>query len=152
MEIRAGELNNPQVIRLLQEHHQEMLSLSPPESVHALDLAALEQADITFWSLWLGKELAGIAALKALDHTHGEIKSMRTSKRFLRQGVAAKLVAYVIAQATSRAYTALSLETGTIAEFKPAQQLYQQFGFQPCQPFSDYQPDPHSIFMTKILS
>ena len=43
MEIRTSELNNPSVILLLEEHHQDMLIHSPPESVHALDLSKLAQ-------------------------------------------------------------------------------------------------------------
>jgi putative acetyltransferase len=34
MDIRIGELRNEDVIILLNEHHKDMLSHSPPESVH----------------------------------------------------------------------------------------------------------------------
>lgn len=50
MEIRIGELSNKDVIAMLKEHHEDMLCHSSPESVHALDLSALESPDITFWS------------------------------------------------------------------------------------------------------
>ena len=49
--------------RLLREHLDDMYRLSPPESVHALDLAKLRQADVTFWSAWSGDGLLGCAAL-----------------------------------------------------------------------------------------
>ena len=73
MDIRTGELRSKDVIALLKEHHQDMLCHSPPESVHALDLAALDAADVTFWSLWIDDNLAGIGALKELNKQHGEI-------------------------------------------------------------------------------
>ncbi|WP_057830055.1 GNAT family N-acetyltransferase [Colwellia sp. TT2012] len=152
MEIHIGELTHPAVITLLAEHHQDMLLHSPPESVHALDLSALSHADISFWSVWKDNELAGCGALKELDRFHGEIKSMRTSKNFLRQGVAKLLLTHMIDQASTRGYHILSLETGSMAVFLPAQKLYQQLGFATCPPFADYQADPYSTFMSKKIS
>ena len=152
MEIRIGELTNAAVISLLEEHHQDMLMHSPPDSVHALDLSALAHKNVTFWSVWQNNELAGCGALKALDDSHGEIKSMRTSRNFLRQGVAKLLLQHIISQAKSRGYQKLSLETGTMHAFLPAQKLYQQLGFKICQPFADYQEDPYSTFMSKVIS
>lgn len=35
--------------------------------------------------------------------------------------------------------------------FFPAQRLYQSFGFNYCGVFSDYKPDPNSVFMTLEL-
>jgi len=151
MDIRVDELKNKDVISLLQEHHEDMLSHSPPESVHALDLSALEAPNITFWSLWLDNKLAGVGALKEIDKAHGEIKSMRTSTDHLRKGVAGKLLSYIINQANIRSYKRLSLETGTMDVFLPAQKLYQQFGFKECEPFGNYKEDPYSMFMKKSL-
>jgi putative acetyltransferase len=151
MDIRIGELRNEDVIILLNEHHKDMLSHSPPESVHALDLSALESPDLTFWSLWVNQELAGIGALKELNKEHGEIKSMRTSAKQLRKGIARKLLEHIINQANTRSYKKLSLETGTMDAFLPAQKLYQKFGFQECEPFGGYKEDPYSMFMTKNI-
>jgi putative acetyltransferase len=151
MDVRIGELRNKDIINLLKEHHADMLSHSPPESVHALDLTALESPDVTFWSFWVEHELAGIGALKELDNEHGEIKSMRTSTKFLRKGIARKLLAHIINQANIRSYKKLSLETGTMDAFLPAQMLYKQFGFKECEPFDNYQEDHSSMFMSKSI-
>jgi putative acetyltransferase len=151
MDIRIGELQNKQVIRLLEEHHANMLSLSPPESVHALDLKAFETPDITFFSLWSNNQLAGVAAIKELDSERAEIKSMRTATAYLRQGVACLLLEYIIEQSINRSYKTISLETGTMNEFLPAHKLYLKLGFQECQPFGNYKKDPYSMFMSKNL-
>jgi putative acetyltransferase len=151
MDVRIGELRNKDIINLLKEHHADMLSHSPPESVHALDLTALESPDVTFWSFWVDHKLAGIGALKELDNEHGEIKSMRTSTNFLRKGIARKLLAHIINQANTRSYKKLSLETGTMDAFLPAQMLYKQFGFKECEPFDNYQEDHYSMFMSKSI-
>jgi putative acetyltransferase len=151
MQIRAGELDHPEVIALLREHLQGMARLSPPESIHALDLDGLRRPEISFWSAWQGEELLGCGALKQLDPEHGEIKSMRTAARHLRKGVAAAMLDHLIDEAGRRAYRRLSLETGSMDGFEPARRLYTRFGFDPCEPFADYVDDPNSVFMTKHL-
>ena len=151
MEIRVDDLQGPEIAKLLQEHLDSMRLLSPPESVHALDLTKLRQPDITFWCGWQGTELLGCGALKELAPDHGEIKSMRTAAAHLRKGVAAKMLKHIIDEAQRRNYRRLSLETGTVQAFAPAQQLYSRLGFQACGPFGSYVEDTHSLFMTKAL-
>jgi len=139
------------VIELLQEHLASMEATAPPESRHALDLDGLRTADIVFWSLWDGSQLAGIGALKQLTADHAEIKSMRTASAYLRKGVASTILQHIIREAKVRAYVCLSLETGSMEFFGPARRLYQSFGFEPCPPFGDYVDDPNSIFMSRLL-
>lgn len=149
--IVLDNLRGPEIAALLEEHLADMHATSPRESVHALDLQGLRQPSITFWSLWQGERLAGCVALKALDATHGEIKSMRTARVLHRQGVGRKLLEHLIAEARGRGYTRLSLETGSMDFFIPARTLYARFGFVECGPFAGYKPDPNSTFMTLPL-
>lgn len=152
MRILIDNLEGAEIRGLLSEHLQAMERTSPPESRHALDVAGLRQPGVTFWSIWDGDELAGCGALKALDATHAEIKSMRTAASHLRKGVASKMLEYLIAEARRRGYRRLSLETGSMAYFEPARRLYASFGFVPCAPFGSYIEDPNSVFMTKMLA
>ena len=149
MKIQVGELDKPDVKALLTEHHNDMLQHSPIESVHALDLSALKAPNITFWTLRINNELAGCGALKKIESGHGEIKSMRTSQSHLRKGVAKQLLQHILEQAKQLNYTRVSLETGTMAAFLPAKKMYEQFGFEICEPFANYRKDPYSLFMTK---
>jgi putative acetyltransferase len=151
MNIRIDDLQGPEIAALLQEHLEDMRSVSPPESKHALDLNGLRKPEITFWTMWDGDQLAGCGALKELDKTHGEIKSMRTARTFMRCGVASQILSHIISEAKKRNYKRLSLETGSMDFFKPAHKLYESFGFTPCEPFGDYKPDPNSLFLTKEL-
>ena len=151
MKIRLDDLKGGEVVSLLEEHYRDMLLHSPPESVHALDTESLHSASICFWSAWIDGELAGCGALKELDKTHGEIKSMRTSLSFLRKGVAEKILVKIIDEAQRRGYTKLSLETGSMQVFIPARKLYEKFGFDYCPPFADYVDDPNSVFMAKTF-
>src|SRR6185295_10968485 len=104
MEIRVDDLSGPEIARLLQEHLQGMRQNSPAESMHALDLGGLRTPEITFWTVWEGRELLGCGALKALDGRHGEIKSMRTASAHLRKGVAAALLQHILEEAGRRSY------------------------------------------------
>lgn len=151
MEIRIDTLEDGKVLGLLEEHRQEMFHYSPPDCVHALDTTALRQSDLTLWSAWIDGSLAGCGALKELDPTHGEIKSLRTARTHFRQGVAADLLTHILAAAKQRGYTRVSLETGTPEAFVPAHRLYEKFGFRICPPFGEYRSGPFSICMTKPL-
>ena len=151
MKIEIDDLLRPAIHVLLNEHLQGMHALSPPESVHALDLDRLRVPSITFWSAWEGELLLGCGALKELDSTHGEVKSMRTPNTLRRTGTGRALLLHIIDVAQSRRYQRLSLETGTGDAFKPAQTLYTSAGFVFCGPFGDYREDPYSVFMTLPL-
>lgn len=128
-----------------------MHDTSPPESVHALDLDALGDPSVSFWSASIDGELAGIGALKAIDAARGELKSMRVDDRFLGAGVGRALLRHIVAAARGRGMTSLWLETGSTEEFVPAQRLYASEGFVECGPFEGYAPDPFSVFMTREI-
>ena len=149
--IRRDDLSGPEIRALLEEHLRSMYAITPPESVHALDIAGLRQPDVTFWSAWSGSELVGCGALRELDPRHGEIKSMRTVSARRRRGVGRAMLTHIVAEARRRSYERLSLETGSMQEFEPARRLYASFGFAVCAPFGDYREDPNSVFMTRAL-
>jgi len=151
MKIEIDDLSRSEVQALLNEHLQNMYELSPPESVHAFDLERLRQPEITFWSAWDGPVLLGCGALKELDRMHGEVKSMRTPNALRRKGAGRAILAHIIEVARSRGYRRLSLETGSMDAFTPAQKLYESFGFTYCGPFGEYVEDPNAVFMTMRL-
>ena len=152
MRIEADDPSRPDVFALLEEHLKNMYELSPPESVHALDVSKLQSPDISFWTVREGSLLLGCGALKEIDSTHGEVKSMRTPTALRRKGAGRAVLAHIISEAKTRGYERLSLETGSFEAFVPAQRLYQSFGFSYCGPFGDYKADPNSVFMTLQLS
>ena len=160
-------LTHPQVIALLEEHLAGMRAASPPECVFALDLDGLRRPEITFLTAWRRPadaqpgdegELVAMGALRELTPTtaneggHGELKSMRTSARHLRQGAAQAILTELLNLARQRGYARVSLETGSTPPFDAAIAMYQRFGFVECGPFADYREDPFSRFMTSPLS
>ncbi len=149
--IVEDDLSGAAIRALLEQHFAGMLANSPAGSCHFLDFDGLRAGDVTFWSIHRGGDLAGCGALKMLDAGHGEIKSMRTHDAFLRQGVAARMLGHILAEARDRGARRLSLETGSSPAFEPALALYRRYGFADCEPFADYKPDPFSRFMTRAL-
>ena len=123
---------------LLRLHLAEAQANSPAGFSFALDIDRLRAPDVTFWSLWDGDELAGCAALKELAPDHGEIKSMRTAPGHLRKGVAAQLIAHLVAESRRRGYVRLSLETGSPPVYAPALALYARHGFVEGEQFGGY--------------
>jgi putative acetyltransferase len=151
MRIEIDDLHGREIAEFLEEHIREMRSISPPESKHALDLEGLRRPEITFWTVWDGQVLVGCGALKELDGTHGEVKSMRVASAYKQKGVASLVLEHLIGVAKGRGYGRLSLETGAMSFFEPAHRLYAKFGFAPCGPFAHYKEDPNSVFMSKAL-
>ena len=151
IEIRVDDPAGEAIRALIAFHLDGMHDTSPPESVHALDIDGLRHPSITFWSAWIGGELAGIAALKSIDAERGELKSMRVDDRFRGSGVGRALLRHLIAEARRRGMTSLWLETGSPDDFVPAQRLYESEGFTRCGPFEGYTDDPFSVFMTRAL-
>src|SRR3954452_7933761 len=67
----------------------------PPQDRFALDIDGLLDPTVTFCTARIDGVLVGIGALKALDESHGEVKSMHTAQTARRKGVASALVAHL---------------------------------------------------------
>jgi len=147
MDILPGQLDHPAVIRLLQAHLRDLGAITPAESMHALDLSALQADDIRFWAAWIDGEVVGCGALRDLGEGHGELKSMRTDEARRGQGIGRALLDHLLAHARASGFHQLWLETGATRHFAPAHRLYARAGFERCGPFADYTDDPHSLYM-----
>lgn len=150
--IAPDDPDAPDVRRLLAAHLAFAHDNSPPEDVHALDEVGLRSPDISFFSARADNgELLAVGALRQLDPTHAEIKSMHTSAAARGRGIGRAMLLHLLELARSRGCTRASLETGTMAEFEPARALYASAGFVPCEPFGGYHPSANSVCMTTLL-
>ncbi len=116
----------------------------------ALGKEALSENNVTLYAA-RDKDLAlvGIAGLKVLDDTHGEIKSVRTHPDFLRQGVSTQLMTFLENEARKQGIARLSLETHPTPAYSAACKLYERLGYRYCDAFGGYKASPKSVFMTK---
>lgn len=124
---------------------------SPPEDVHALDVSGLLADNVSFFSIREEGLLLGVGALKQLDESHVEIKSMHTSAEARGRGVGRTMLDHLLTTARSRGCTRVSLETGSMEAFTAARALYESAGFNHCEPFADYFHSPYSVCMTLDL-
>ena len=140
------------VRRLLERHLSFSALLSPAEHVHALDLDGLIDPTVTLFSARDGDSLLGFGALKELDATHGEVKSMHVTEAARGHGVGRALLDHLLAVAADRGYARVSLETGAMEAYAPARALYEKAGFTPCAPFAEYSDNPYSLCMSLELA
>lgn len=150
--MELDDLTRPEIEAHLLEHLSDMRAVSPPESVHALDLDGLRVPEIRFWSAWIGESLAGTVAIKDLGGGDVEIKSMRTSAVARGQGLGRQMLTFVLAQARASGAHRVLLETGAEPYFEPARSLYAGAGFVVRGPFASYVVDPNSVFMELWLT
>lgn len=145
-------LTTPALEDFLTTHQAELSQTAPAESCHALDVDALLHPSVRLFAAYLGRELISTGALKMIDGTHEELKSMRTHPDYRGRGVARRMLDFLLEDAWRRGVTRVSLETGSMAFFEPARALYRQAGFRECRPFADYAKDPNSVFMSRELA
>ena len=146
-----GNFNHPEVNELLIKHFIELRSVSPKGSAHVLNIAGLKVPSIKFWSLWEEDDLMAIGALKFLDKKHGEFKSIRVNDKFRGKGNGSKVINHLIDEAKKLDIIRLSLETGSGKFFMPARKLFVKYGFSISGPFSHYENDINSVYMTMLI-
>lgn len=149
--IAADDPASPDVRALLETHLAFARGQTPPEDAHALDVAELRAPGVWFFSVRRNGELLGVGAVKRLDESHAEIKSMHTAEAARGLGVSRAMVDHLVGVARSQGFRRVSLETGSMAAFDPARALYASAGFDPCEPFADYRPSRNSVYMTLAL-
>lgn len=142
-----GNFDNAEVNALLLKHFKELRSVSPEGSAHVLDIPGLKVDSIKFWSLWEEENLIGCGALKFLDKSHGEFKSIRVVDEYRKKGYGFKIINHLISEAKKLDINKLSLETGAGDFFLPARKLFKKIGFVECPPFAHYKEDPNSYYM-----
>ena len=146
-----GNFDNPKVHELLSKHFFELRAASPEGSAHVLDIPGLKVSSIKFWSLWQDEHLIGCGALKFLDESHGEFKSIRIHDNFRNKGYGINVINHLINEAKKLKIKKLSIETGAGDFFLPARKLFKKCKFEECQPFAHYKEDVNSVYLTKII-
>jgi putative acetyltransferase len=151
LEIAVDDPGADDVRALLDQHLGFAHDESPPEHVHALPPERLVDPAVTFFSARIDGALVGVGALKQLDPSHGEVKSMHTRAAARGAGVGRAMLVHVLGVAAGRGYQRVSLETGGTDAFAPARTLYDSVGFTRCAPFGDYTSNEFSVCMTLEL-
>tara|TARA_B100000676_G_C17742693_1_gene662220 strand:- start:114 stop:581 length:468 start_codon:yes stop_codon:yes gene_type:complete len=147
-----GNFENIEVNELLTKHFIELRAASPEGSAHVLDIHGLKDSSIKFWSFWESDKLIGCGALKFLDSSHGEFKSIRVHDNFRYKGNGIKIINHLIKKAKKLNIQRISIETGAGKFFEPARKLFKNCNFITCKPFAHYKEDINSIYLTKLIN
>lgn len=123
---------------------------SPHGATCAVGIRGLVGMDV--WSAWSDVQLAGGAAIKAIDDCNVEIQSMRVSDEFLGLGIGRALLRHLLAEAHRRGVGTAWLATGRGKAFDPARRLYRSEGLAECDRFGDYADNDFSVLMSKHVN
>ena len=94
--IAVEDPNAGDVRALLERHLTFARGQSPPEHVHALAGGAWPDADLTLFGARRDGSLMGVGAIRRLDETHAELKSMHTRAEARGQGVGQAVLAHLL--------------------------------------------------------
>ena len=141
---------DPTVNALIAEFDRYQSTLYPEESNHLLDLTSLPQNQLIVMVIRKGEEAVGCGAIVLDDTGSGEMKRVFINPTHRGQRLGEKLLAELETAALQRGCRTLQLETGIHQH--AAICLYQRCGYEVCDAFAPYQPDPLSVFMVKPLA
>jgi putative acetyltransferase len=151
MRIGPDDPHAVDVRALLERHLAFARATTRPEEVFALEVSALGEPDVSFFSCREDGRVLGVGALKRLSDADAEIKSMHTASEARGRGVGAAVLDELLRVARERGFRRVSLETGAGDAFAPARALYARAGFVPCGAFGSYAESPRSAYMTLAL-
>jgi len=149
MYIKSADFDALDFLTLIKDY---LAFASQDACTHALGLSELQQPDVQmFTARDESGALMGCAALKTLNESHGEIKSVRTHPDYLRKGVSRALMAHIETLSREAGLKTLYLETHNTPPYAAACRLYESLGYETCGPFGDYIVTPRNLFMMKTL-
>ena len=149
--IKIVDPKDPEVAAIIAFHLSGMVENSPKDSVYALNASGLSDPQVQLFGAFIEDKCLSIGALKILNPTEGEIKSMRTVQSALGQGLGQSILQHIIQYAQNHGLETLMLETGTGHSFAAAHHIYKTHGFLPCPPFGGYAKSDFNRFFALTL-
>lgn len=147
MNIAFETPDQPEIIALIADLDAYQLTLYPPESVYALDLASLKQPNVLFAVARNADGAAVGCGAMVVTPEFAEVKRMYVRPEARGQGLARRVLSLLEQEAAQRGATQYALETGPLQPEAIA--LYERLGYQRCGPYGSYADDPLSVFMRK---
>jgi putative acetyltransferase len=147
MNIAFETPDQPDIIALIADLDAYQLTLYPPESVYALDMASLKQPNVLFA---VARDADGAAVgcgAMVVTPEFAEVKRMYVRPEARGQGLARRVLSMLEREAAQRGSTLYTLETGPSQPEAIA--LYERLGYERCGPYGGYRDDPLSVFMRK---
>lgn len=141
--------------RLIAMSDAYMAALYPAESNHLLSVDALVQDNVIFLGCHIDGQLAACGAVTILfdddeQLSYGEIKRVFVPEEFRGRGLSKHIMRALEDHLLDQDIRVARLETGI--RQPEALGLYFRLGYAERAAFADYEEDPLSVFMEKILS
>lgn len=150
MKIAFETPDQPEIVALIADLDAYQLTLYPPESVYALDMTALKQANVLFAVARNADGAAIGCGAIVLTPEFAELKRMYVRPEARGRGVARQVLHLLETEAIAQGSTLFTLETGP---YQPeALALYERHGYQRRGPYGGYGDDPYSVFMQKAVA
>lgn len=150
IDIAQTRADTPEIAELIAERLAHSHATVPVQSIYTLGLEALNRPEILFWTARLRGALVGCGALKLESGGLAELKSMFVRPHARGLGISKHVLVAIESEAVRRSIERINLETG--ADSHAARRLYENFGYDYCEPFGSYSPDPLCVFMTKRIT
>lgn len=148
---RVQRTDDSRLAALVAKSDEYLSGLYPPESNHAEPLDALVADDCAFFACYVDGELAGCGGVRVHDRDprFGEIKRVFVDEKHRGKGLAVAIMQHLEEYLLGIGIGVARLEAGPLQP--EALGLYTRLGYRECGPFANYDPDPLSVFMEKVL-
>ena len=147
--IKAERPDTVDARQLLSELDAYLLGLPyPAESRHALPVEKLLSEQVAFFVTRYNDEAAGCGGIKVYAD-YAEVKRMYVRATHRGRGLGKAMLDHLANQAQQQNINLLRLETGIYQVEAIA--LYERYGFQRREPFSDYEVSSMNIYFEKQL-
>lgn len=141
--------NQPELLALIEALDAYQIPLYPQGTHHGINLDALCAPNVLFAVGRTEGAEAIVCGALALNPGYGELKRMFTKPAFRGQGLARVLLTFLEAEAQKRGCSHFMLETGY--RQLEAIAFYERCGYSRRSPFGEYEADPNSVFLEKLL-
>ncbi len=123
-------------------------SLYQAEGSYPDSMESLSNPNVVFYGALEEETVQAVGALEAFKN-YGEIKGVFVMDTHRRKGLAKSIMTALEHHLIHQSSRVAKLQIG-ILQYE-ALGLYRKLGYKECHVFGEYQPDPLSVFMTKIL-
>lgn len=147
--IRLADPAMPRCRDLIAKLDELQASLYPVHENYLDSIKELQKPNCYFLAAYLGEQIVGCGALKAVDGRYSELKRMYVDSDRRKRGIGQRLLEELEARSASIDIFLVRLETGV--RQPEALALYRRNGYKEIEAFGDYTAGGSSIFMEKRL-
>jgi GNAT superfamily N-acetyltransferase len=149
LQIKVVYPNDKDLMALINELNEELLTRYPKEGIFALDFNHPKINTATFVVAYSGNIPVGCGAIFPMCRECVELKRFFVRNDPRRKGIASGILLLLESEAKKQCYSIIRLETGP--NQPESLNLYKKFGFYEIEKFGEYIDSKYSICLEKKL-